>query len=413
MTERGGEPRGLPPPLFAVVFLPCGIRAGLVGVTLSYVLAKHGVSLSAIAGLQALGLLPTTWQFFMGPIIDVSLTSKRWYLIAVAVLTACLVAFGLSPLTPAAMPVLDGLGLIAGLSATFVWSAASAVVAHTTPVERRGAAAGWTQVAHMGGAGLGGGLGLWLVTHAGGPHVAILTMAAACLACALPVLLTRVPRHPAGVRLADRARGMAAEIWDFARHRRGVLVIFLLLLPMDMGAATTMLPTVAGHWRATPDMVALVGGVLAGLAVSPGCVLGGYLCTRFPPRYVYLAGSLIFGLGEALMAVLPHTPATFALLGLMNAFLAGLANGPYTGVVYDSMGSKAAATLGSILFSLGQLPLVLVTVVVGAVGARYGADGMLLAEAGLAVISVAAYLVLAVSWRPALAAAPVLPAVAV
>ena len=408
MTKPGGEPAGLPAPFFAVVFLPCGIRAGLVGVTLSYVLARHGVSLAAIAGLLALSLVPTTWQFLLGPIIDVSLTSKRWYLIAVAVLTLCLVSFGLSPLTPAAMPFLDALGLVAGLSSTLVWTAASAVMAHTTPVERRGAAAGWTQVAHMGGAGLGGGLGLWLVTHAGGPHVAILTMAAACLACALPVLVTSVPRHPAGVRLADRARGMAAEVWDFARQRRGILMIFILLLPMDMGAATAMLPTVASHWRATPDMVALIGGVLGGLAVAPGCVLGGYLCTRFPPRYVYLAGSLAFGLGEALMAFSPHTPVTFALLGLTNAFLWGLANGPYTAVIYDSMGSKAAATLGSILFSIGQLPLVLVTVVVGAVGTRWGADGMLIAEAVMAVISVAAYIALERSWRPALAAAPVL-----
>jgi hypothetical protein len=95
----------------------------------------------------------------------------------------------------------------------------------------------------------------------------------------------------------------------------------------------------------------------------------------------------------------------------MNAFLWGLANGPYTGVIYDSMGSNAAATLGSILSSLGQLPLVLVTVVVGAVGTRYGADGMLFAEAGMAAISVAAYIAVATLWRPALGGGPVLAAV--
>lgn len=399
MTTSDRVEKGLPPPLFAIVFLPCGIRAGLVGVTLSYVLAKHGVSVAAIAGLHALGLLPTTWQFFMGPVVDVSLTSKRWYLTAVGVLTLCLVAFALSPLTPAAMPFLDALGLIAGLSATLVWSAASAVMAHTTPAEKRGAAAGWTQVAHMGGAGLGGGLGLWIVTHAGGPRVAILVMALACLACALPVLMTRVARHPAGVRLTDRARGMAAEVWDFARTRRGILTILLLLLPMDMGAATTLLPTVAGQWRASSDLVALFGGALVGLAVMPGCIIGGYLCTRFPPRTVYISGSLAFGLGEALMALSPHTPTTYAVFSLLNAFLAGLANGPYSGVIFASMGSKAAATLGSILSSLGQLPLLLVTLVVGMVETRHGADAMLLAEAGLAVISVVGYVALASSWR--------------
>jgi MFS family permease len=127
---------------------------------------------------------------------------------------------------------------------------------------------------------------------------------------------------------------------------------------MDMAGATTLLPTVAGHWRASSDLVALIGGALTGLAVMPGCVIGRYPCTRFPPRTVYIAGSLAFGLGEGLMALSPNTPATFAVLSILNAFLAGLANGPYSVVIFASMGSKAAATLGSILSNLGQLPLV-------------------------------------------------------
>jgi MFS transporter, PAT family, beta-lactamase induction signal transducer AmpG len=400
MDRANDQGQRLAAPFFAIVFLPCGIRLGFVGVTLSYILAQRGVSVAAIAGLSALGLLSSTWQFFFGPLVDMSFTPKRWYLATLVALSLCMAAFAVAPLTAASMPLLSLLSLIAGLSGTLVWSAGQAVMANTTPVKSRGAAAGWTQASHMGGASLGGGLGLWLALHGGGPRVAIAALALVCLACALPVLLTAVAHAPSSERLTSRMRGVGAEIWDFARTRKGVLTIIVLLLPADMGAAIGLLPTVASHWGAGGDLVALTGGALAGLTVMPGCLLAGHLCTRFIPRSVYLVGSLVFGLGEAAMAFAPHTPFNFGLFVLLNSFLAGAANAPYSAVIYDCLGPRAAATLGSLLASLGQAPLVIVTLVVGAVETARGADAMLYAEAAMAIVSVAAFAVLAALWRP-------------
>lgn len=396
------EPR-LAPPFFAIVFLPCGIRAGFVAVTLSYILAHLGVSVAAIAGIGAIGLLPSTWQFLFGPLVDVSLSPKRWYLGMVSLLTLCLVAFALTPMTRASVPWLGVLSFAAGAAATLTWTAGQAIIANTTPVKTRGAVAGWTQTAHMGGAGLGGGLGLWLTAH-GGPRIAIVVLALICLACALPVLLTPVAHKPSGDRLGGRLRGVGVEVWRFARTRKGVLTLLVLLLPADLGAATSLLPTVAKNWGAGADVVALTGGALAGLFVSPGCLLGGYLCNRFPPKTVYVIGSLAFGLGEAAMAFAPHTPFNFVLFVILNAFLGGAANGPYSAVINECLTRRAAATLGSILSSLGQVPLVVVTVVVGAVETAHGADAMLYAEAAMAVISMAVYTAIATLWRPAIRA---------
>jgi len=401
MDETDRSAPGLAPPFFALVFLPCGIKAGFVGVTLGYLLAHGGVSVAAIAGIGALVLLPSTWQFLFGPLIDMSLTPKRWYLVAVGALSLLLAAFALTPLDVASVPLLDVLGLAMGVAATLVWAAGQAVMANTTPPAIRGAAAGWTQAAHMGGGGLGGGLGLWLATHAGGPGVAILALAAICLACALPVLLTHVPHAPLAGQVSGRARGVAAEVWDFLRTRQGVLTIVLLLLPADMGAATALLPTVAKYWSAGADLVALTTGVLSGFMMAAGCLVGGYLCTRFPSKTVYVVGSLIFGLGEAAMAFAPHGPSAFALFVLVNSFLAGAANGPYSAVIFDCLSPRAAASLGSLLSSLGQAPLVVVTVVVGAVATARGPDAMLYAEAAMAVIAMAAYAALVWLWRPA------------
>jgi len=146
--------------------------------------------------------------------------------------------------------------------------------------------------------------------------------------------------------------------------------------------------------------VALVSGALGGLASAPGCVVGGYLCNRFAPRTIYIIGGLAFAVGEAAMALAPHTPVTFGAFVLLNAFLLGMANGAYSALIFRSLGSRSVATLGSILASLGQIPVLLVTLVVGRVEIGHGANGMLFAEAGLGAGAVAAFAALVWLWRP-------------
>jgi MFS transporter, PAT family, beta-lactamase induction signal transducer AmpG len=397
------EPQ-IAPPLFAVIYLPCGMLAGYRAIALAYVLATHGVSVAAIAGVAALALLPTTWQFLIGPLIDVSFSSRTWYVVSAAASALCLGAWAVVPLSPKALPLIAALAFAGGVAATFVWAAAGALMAHTTPARARGAAAGWAQVANMAGAGLVGGAGLWVVAHAGGVRVASLALALACLACMAPVLRTR-PIQAAGGRLIAKSRVIGAELWGFARARRGALTLFLMLLPLDLGAAMGLLPTVAGRWRASADLVALASGAVGGLAFAPGCVVGGYLTVRFPHRPLYVGLSLAFAAGEAAMALAPHTPYAFVAFILLNNLLLGAANGAYTAVIFDCLGPRSAATLGSILFSLGQIPLLLMTTLVGWASAR-GADAMLYAEAGAAVLATILYAAAATAWRPTRIQAP-------
>ncbi len=68
----------MPPPLFGVLFVPSGMCQGFVSVVLGYVLSQHGVAVTVIAGLVSLRLLPETWSFLAGPLIDSCLTCVRW-----------------------------------------------------------------------------------------------------------------------------------------------------------------------------------------------------------------------------------------------------------------------------------------------------------------------------------------------
>lgn len=60
------EPQ-IAPPMFAVIYLPCGMLGGYRAVALAYIFSAHGVSVAAIAGVAALALLPTTWRSLSAP----------------------------------------------------------------------------------------------------------------------------------------------------------------------------------------------------------------------------------------------------------------------------------------------------------------------------------------------------------
>ena len=100
------------------------------------------------------------------------------------------------------------------------------------------------------------------------------------------------------------------------------------------------------------------------------------------------------------MAFAPHTPPWFAALALVGAAFTGLAYGSVIAVVFERLETVGAATVGGVLQSLANVPVVIVTLLIGAVQVRYGSMAMLLVEAGLGGASVAGYAVLVSTLRP-------------
>ena len=100
------------------------------------------------------------------------------------------------------------------------------------------------------------------------------------------------------------------------------------------------------------------------------------------------------------MAFGPHTPVAFSAFVILNAVLLGVAWAAISAVIFDKLTGRGAATLSTVLSSLGNLPVSVVTVVVSAVETRQGSTAMLLAEAGIAAVAMALYIAVASLWRP-------------
>jgi len=390
----------MPPPFIGVLLLPVGMNQGFISIALGYVLAQRGIAVSVIAGLIGLRLLPDTWLFVSGPLVDCTLTSARWYVLSVIAIAISLMALAFVPLDTAGIALMAPICLALGVASIVSSSATSAAVALTTSLAVRGACAGWRQAGYLGGIGLGGGVGLWLSTHGVGPHVTAGLLALACVSCACPFLFVHVPRAERGSTLVSAARTALGSLWALLRSRDGKLAVIAVTLPAGLGAAMNLMPAVAADWRASAALVAAVTGVLGGLAALPGCIAAGYLCDRFPRRTVFIYSALACAAGEALMAIYPHSPQSFAIFVLANSALTGLAYGSVEAVIYDRLGALGAATVGGVLGSLCNLPVVIVTVLIGTVQSHRGSNAMLIVEAGLGVASVALYVLLIWVWRP-------------
>jgi PAT family beta-lactamase induction signal transducer AmpG len=401
LTDRAFAPRGLPPFAYLFISMTGGISGGFVTVTLGHTLSAMGVPVAQIATLISLAVLPSTLRFLIGPVIDLTLTPLKWVAICAVSIFVSMSVIALTPLSIKAMPTVDLLALILGFAGNAKVCAVAAAMAATSRNDQRGAIAGWTNAGGLGGAGLGGGAGLWLAVHAGGVPVAGLLLAAAGVILVLPVFWLRVPPIDHGSGVAAKVAEILVVLWRFLRTRKGMLVVIVLLIPCSEGAAIHLLPAVAKDWGVSADMVALFTGLLGAVGTMPGCVIGGYLCDRFPRRVFYAWAGLAFAASEAAMALAPHTPPWFGVMVLLNAFTLGLGFAGIAAVIYDCLGERAVATVITVLSSLCNIPLVTMTVVVGRVQTAHGSNAMLATEAAAAVISLAGYGALAWLWKPA------------
>jgi PAT family beta-lactamase induction signal transducer AmpG len=392
--------RVLTPFWYAVLAAPAGTARGFVGVTLAFYLRQHGVPFAAIAGMVGFVALPFTWKILIGPFVDAVSTPTRWFVLSVAVIIGAIVGLGFGAHGSVAMPMMGALALVAGAAAATSTEASVLVMVQNSPTEHRGTVAGWLNAGQLGGGGIGGGAALWIASAtSGGIAIAGLAMGLATALCIAPLLWLRLPRVARGETLAVRGTGVWRALAGLLRSRVGWLVALFSLAPTGLNEAANLMPAVAGEWHAPAGMVALVSGVLNGVATIPGCLVGGWLCRRFSPKAVYIATSAACALVEVVIAWSPQTPTTFAGLVLLNAVIVGSNWAGITGVVFEILGEEGAATVSSLLSSLANAPIVVMAMVVGQLQQHFGSRTMFLGEAAIAGACLVGLTVLMVAWR--------------
>lgn len=355
---------------------------------MAYLLAHVGMSIDRIAELVALNIVPHTWKFFWAPVADTTLTRKSWYIIGAVVTAIGIFTIGILPVGKDAFAAFSVIILLSNFAVTFLAMSVESLMAYNSPQSEKGRSSGWFQAGNLGGAGLGGGLGLWMAQVQPFHWLPGTVLGVLCILCSLALLFVKEPEavfHEAG--FLKNILGTLKDLWNVLKSKSGYLALLLCFLPVGTGAASGLWSAIAGDWHASAETVELVTGILSGLASAVGSIFGGFICDRMDRKKAYSLFGLLMALCTAAMAALPRSEMIFIIFTLIYAFITGLSYAGFSAFVLEAIGHGAAATKYNLYAALSNMPIALMTVVDGWGHTKWGASGMLLTEAAAAVIA--------------------------
>jgi MFS transporter, PAT family, beta-lactamase induction signal transducer AmpG len=394
------RPRHVHPWIYMLLILPFGATSGFVTVAVAWRLDLVHVPVDRIAVVVGLVIFPHAWKFLWAPIADATLTRKRWYLIGSVLSAIGIFVTGALPATTAGLLLLSASVLLMNIAVTFLGMSVEALMAYATPEDEKGRAGGWFMAGNLGGSGLGGGAGLWLTQHLPAPWMSGAIIGALCLLCALALTQVDEPlehvRHP---RILTGLANVLRDTWAVARSHLGWIALVLCFLPLGTGGAGGLWSAAARDWHASADTVALVTGVLSGIISAFGCLGGGWLCDRMDRKGAYALFGALQAASAVAMALLPHGELQFVVMTSLYAFINGFCYAAFTAYTLEAIGRGAAATKYNAFASMSNVPIWYVTVVDGWAYEKWGANGMLYTEAGLALIGLLAFGVVVLFWK--------------
>lgn len=392
MQNKHGK---LPHPIiWLILYIPFGALGGFVSVALTFLATQNGLSItegSLIIGSQ---LLISWLKWLWAPMVDITFSPKKWYVFST-------VMSGLGVIAMASVTLgKDTLGLLliiiaaANLVNSIVGMAVEAMIASITPADQVGRVSAWFQAGNLGGAGLGGALGLLLIQKLPSPWMAGAVMGLLFVSCCLALIpLPHITAHVNNKRPVDAVKTVAIGFWEMIKARVGVLTALMCILPIATGAASGVLTqsVVAGYWGAGAEQVGLVQGLLSGIITAIGCFLGGWVCNRMNPHKAYGIFGITLAAIAAAMAFSPATVTMYIVWNMIYALGVGLSYAAFTAMALVAIGKGAAATGYNVFASLSNFPIWWLGLLLGWVADHNGPRAMLITEAILGALGVTVF----------------------
>lgn len=386
------------PSIFMFLFLPFGVMSGYVTVTIGYLLTKAGIPLAEVAPIIALTILPNIFKFVWAPLVDTTLTVKKWYIIANILTAAGIFLTGILPLKAEYLTLMAVVVFFLSFVNTIVAMSTESLLAHDTPDHLKGRAAGWLNAGNLGGLGLGGGAGLWLAENLPDAWMAGTIIALVCLLCTFGLLFLSEPTSFIKEKNYFRTIGnLNRDIWTLIKSRMGFLALFLCFLPLGTGAASNLWSSVSNDWNVSAGTVALIIGAGGGILSAVGSLAGGWICDKMDRKKAYILFGVMQALIAAGMAFSPQTEQMFILWTSLYAVSAGLVYAGFSAFVLEAIGKGAAATKYNVFASLSNAPIYYMIYIDEWSHAKWGAFGMLTTESIMALLGIVIFISVFVS----------------
>jgi MFS family permease len=380
------------PSVYAGLYLPFGAVNGYLTVAIAYQLAQAGVSAESIGVLIALYVMPQTWKFLWAPIVDMTLSSKRWYVIGAMLSALGAVGMAVCSARPVNFTALTVAAVLASLATTLLGMAVEALIAHSTSPSQHGRAAGWLQAGNFAGGGAGGGAALWLAMHVGHAWITGAVLAACFLVCCLGLtLISDSHRGPRDAGIAAGTLDVLRDVWGVTRSPRGYLALLVLFLPIGSAGASALFSVIPDDWHTSATTVELVNGTLSGVVSLLGCLGGGYLSDLINRKLAYVVYGLLLGLCALAMALAPHDQANYILFVLLYSFISGVCFAGFSAVTLEAIGGGAAATKYNVFACLANMPTAYLAVIEGWARTHHGVNAFLYIDFGAPILGALIY----------------------
>jgi MFS transporter, PAT family, beta-lactamase induction signal transducer AmpG len=380
------------PSVYAGLYLPFGAINGYLTVAIAYQLARAGVSAESIGALIALYFMPQTWKFLWAPIVDMTLSSKRWYVIGAILSALGALAMAACSAAPVNLTALTVAAVMASLASTLLGMAVEALIAHSTSPAQQGRAGGWLQAGNFAGGGFGGGAALWLATHVGHAWITGAVLGACFLLCCLGLtLISESHRGPRGAGIAAGTLEVLRDIWGVTRSPRGYLALLVLFLPIGSAGASALFSVIPGDWHTSATTVELVNGTLNGVVSLLGCLAGGYLSDLINRKLAYVAYGLLLGLCALAMALAPHDQVNYIVFVLLYSFISGVCYAGFAAVTLEAIGGGAAATKYNVFACLANMPTAYLAAIEGWARTHHGVNAFLYVDFAAPILGALIY----------------------
>lgn len=344
------------PFLYFILFLPFGATSGFVGVTIGYFAHRAGMSDEVVAAMVAMNILPHTWKFLWAPIVDTVWNGRGWYISANLISSLAIMTLGLIPITPDNVNLLTAVIFINGLATTFVGMCTESLMAHLTPLEDRGRAAGYSQAGNVGGS-LVGGVALNIAELVHKQYIPAFIVGGALLACSGALMTMPAPPKTNSSGLRHAFREVRTDIWSILVSRSGIFAVVLCFMPIGAGAASNLFATMADEWQVSVSTIGYSNGVGSGIGAIAGCLVGGKLSDGLNRRNAYALAGVILAVFTYGMAYGPRSEWSYVFFVFLYNFGVGLCYSTFTGFVLEIIGKGAAATKYNIFASLANIPI--------------------------------------------------------
>lgn len=310
-----------------------GLYGGVVAFAVPQLLGDRHVPEDAIAGLSAAALSPGFWAFLLSPILDVRF-SRRWYAVALAIVAAInlIVAFlNLGHL------VLLETALTVGYLASYLYqSAVGGWLSSITNDEESKVVSVWMTIGNVGGFGFMA-VGCNQIVRHLSPLAVALVIGASIM---LPTLAFPYMQAPGPDRRLARESfaQFFGDLVALVKSREVLFAILLFVAPAATFSLTNFLGGRGTDFHASPGFVGLVGGISVSAGGIIGCLAFRPLCRLMPLRPLYLTVGFIGALGTLGLTLLPHTPASYATILIVENLFQSLAITTSIAVILETIG---------------------------------------------------------------------------